>query len=98
MSYIRSLSNPEGLYVWSCDEATHVWFTENGDYNRDMVIPQKTFDHILKRYNKGHTEIKFRGARLREVLDNEGQKIVLSYKGREVHMWLVTWDYIARRR
>lgn len=54
MSYIRCLSNPEGLYVWS--DGKFATLTHNVERphssGRSFSIPHRTFEALLKKWAK----------------------------------------------
>jgi len=109
MSYIRYLSNPEGLYIWG--DGKNVNFTLASE-KEILTMPQKTFDKLIKKYIKSYgDDISYRGASIKEVFVKNNKmnpkpfwKIVgkydgnyqmrLSYKNWHIDMWLVTWEYI----
>lgn len=110
MSYIRCLSNPEGIYIWGDGKQTNITIADTGIHK---YIPQKIFDGLLKKYNKqfGSTPIKYRGAKIDEIFVESGKKQTkiekqlgikdgkyqyrLSYKNWYIDMWQVTWEHIA---
>ena len=111
MPYIRSTSNPEGLYIYSDGESAHVILgcLEIGS------LPEKTFDGLLKKYRKYGKYFNycdFNGAKIEEVwiVSRDNQTVIpgseadatknelrmkLSYGNWYVIMWEVTWDYIT---
>ena len=98
MSYIRCLSNPEGLYIWSDGESVTI---TGKNIPLFYSIQEKIFDGLIKKYNKnkgwlcGESEaIKYKGAKL---FENADFKVVLSYKDWSVSMFFVTWAYIASK-
>ncbi len=108
MSYIRSTSNPEGLYIW-------------GDVSGDAIIaagvdnwrrmPDELFETLLESWVKNWYE----DVTLTMVIDDvkhevsltgsggAGTKLLLEYKNDEGtswkldDIWLVTMHYIASR-
>ena len=100
MSYIRSTSNPEALYIWS--EA-------NGDcvflMGTEIVgkMPREVFDGLIKLYvEEGDIEYThYKDAKVEELIDgtewdgNTRLATRLSYKDWHIDMWAVTWYYIA---
>jgi hypothetical protein len=109
MSYIRGLSNPEGLYIWGDEEKVTV--TKGSETIGYIPIP--IFNGLIRKYIRGYCEdCKYKGAEIKEVLvkndielpDEEFDKdpsvanfkMKLSYDNWSVIMWYVTWYYIAR--
>lgn len=76
MSYIRSSSNPEGLYIW-CDikgsvHLSHIIkspLSSAAVLPHEFTIPRYIFEHILKKYD-GQSEVKFRGLKVEERVVN----------------------------
>ena len=69
MSYIRCLSNPEGLYIWADVDGT-VKVTIAGENSKDeKCLPIAVFDGLIKKYNKnyGETPCEYKGAKVDEV-------------------------------
>lgn len=96
MSYIRCLSNPEGLYVWAdCDGTTYFWIGgEENDDKSCIRIPNHHFVKVCEKWYEGEDPLSYKGVKVYE--DNKDWKIVLSYKGKSIRMWRVTWEYIVR--
>lgn len=109
MSYIRSLSNPEQLYIWG-DENT-VYITK-GPVSIG-TIPTNIFEGLIKKYIRGYQEdCTYKKATIeevtvdkfdKEVISLEGLinpmsefKMKLSYNNWSLIMWDVTWYYIAK--
>lgn len=111
MSYIRSLTNPEELYIWGDGKDVHV---SGKKIKREITIPEKTFEGLLKKFVKGYWEdCQYQEASIKEVFikskskPNKIEKMLklqrghfqmrLSYKKQSVDIWLVTWIYICQR-
>jgi hypothetical protein len=63
MSYIRSTSNPERLYIWGDGKDVHI-VTKNF-YEH---ISQKTFDGFLLKYHKEYGDVvTYKGISIKEV-------------------------------
>lgn len=97
MSYIRSGSNPESLYIHGDKEGT-VHISMGTDHTRK--IPRNVFHGLIRKYHKMFNEdVSFKGASLTErwvKCDGRNEcKTVLAYDDWECIMWGVTWDYIA---
>ena len=121
MSYIRSTSNPDGLYVYGdIDGSVHFhWSIEeplSSGRERPLMVPQDIFDRALKAWTDSFGEnVDVDGFTIAEshVFVDSGQPvpdgyhvlqegaqpsaflIKLAYKGAFVHVWLVTWGYVA---
>ena len=105
MSYIRSTSNPEELYIWG--DENNINITKGSDIIGQ--IPNNIFDGlILKCYKSWQDIIIYKKARIEQVfIENNTKpkilntftqgdfKIKLSYENWELLMWEVTWDYIV---
>lgn len=67
MSYIRCISNPEGLYIWS-DRDGKTYLAKGSDPVK--TIPSKIFKALFKKYKKEKAwkeDFKIGAYRLREV-------------------------------
>jgi hypothetical protein len=100
MSFIRSGSNPEGLYVWG--DGTNINITADETHGKIRTIPQTIFEPLAKKYCRNSGEaITLSGASIQEIwVKNRKRnelKVRLSYKDWSIHMWEVTWEYIIRR-
>ncbi len=95
MSYIRSTSNPDHIYIWR--EVAEVFISEgSGNLKPPWRVPTKEFHALARTYvrgGRGVTPLRRGKLRLTETKDF---KIKLAYGRRAVVMWEVTWDYIAR--
>jgi hypothetical protein len=96
MSYIRSLSNPEKLYIWS--DGVNVHIAEGVKENK--IMPRSIFHGLVRKWLRNRWEdCTFKDASVKEVWLNKGNKselrIELSYDGWKVYMWPVTWVYIT---
>lgn len=111
MSYIRSGSNPEHLYIWG-DGDGNVHFIK-GPYTIG-TMPTKIFNELIYKCSLDNDDdvIEINGAKIQNVwVDSddtlcdgkpkEGLKVPidiktqLSYNGWEIRMWYVTWHYIV---
>ncbi len=93
MSYIRSGSNPEGLYIWG--DGKNVTIIKG---KKTLgTIPTKILDGlILKCYNGKYDEIcAYKGASISDIWDNGELKTKLSYGEWNIIMWDVTWTFIV---
>lgn len=96
MSYIRSGSNPEKLYIWG--DGVNTYIAEGAKENK--VMPRSVFHGLIRKWlRNGWEDCVFKGASVKEVWRKMGNKnelqIELSYNGWKVYMWLVTWVYIT---
>ncbi len=75
MSYIRCLSNPEGLYIWGDGKyANFTLASEPNFLDKIVQIPQKTFDNLLKKYIKNYGDnVNYRGASIKVVWVKTGK-------------------------
>jgi hypothetical protein len=105
MSYIRSLSNPEKLYIWGdMNDTLHISISAY----HEMTMPTSVFNMLIKLYVKDHGSIEnysFNGGKL--VYKHVGPfkdtpmgkigefKWVLTYKKQCLEMWDSTWSLIV---
>jgi len=74
MSYIRCLSNPEGLYIWGEEEnKLAISIIKDGDLYV-QYMPENIFESLIKRWIRAREEwwytyddVKWKGARIQEV-------------------------------
>ena len=107
MSYIRCLSNPEGLYIFGSRKCIEIYGA--GDF-QGKFVPYHVWYGFFQKYKDNYgfwrhdkeTNMDFgsyRGFRCGEVWDDsEGKRrlqVYMSYAGWEIRMWHVTWAYIA---
>lgn len=78
MTYIRIGSNPEGLYIWG--DGKDVWISIAGQ--KEMrTIPRTVFHGLINLYKKnGHEDCDFEDASIKETIENNECRTVLSYK------------------
>jgi hypothetical protein len=97
MSYIRSGSNPEELYIVCSGNGVAV----NAGHKPVWYIPPKAFEGLIKKYYRTSCELpcEHKGTILEEVwVEDNGRsecKVKLSYEEHSVIMWDVTWDSIV---
>lgn len=93
MSYIRSGSNPEKLYVWG--DRKNVYWTGGGlPYDDFMVMSLKDFDSLMReadREGDWYDGISFNNGTLSV---HEEFKTLLLYKRWRLEMYDVTFEYI----
>lgn len=90
MSYIRSTSNPEHLYIWSDgDEVT----IQMGPKILGQ-IPEKIFNGLIKKYHRNYLNLpcKYKGCTINE---SENFGIELTYKDIIFEVCYVTWDALV---
>jgi hypothetical protein len=98
MSYIRCLSNPEGLYIWGSMDGT---VTITGNKFKDFSLPTKTFEGLCRKYcrNPGAADsgrIEYKGASVSNEKVGGHFRIVFRYQDKKVVMWEVTWWAIVK--
>lgn len=79
MSYIRCLSNPEGLYAWSNGQTVHLWHNVKKPLSSgsrpnekfpsyEILVPEKIFHKVCFLWGEDFERpVSFRGARVEEV-------------------------------
>ena len=88
MSYIRSGSNPEGLYIWGDGETAYIVAGTTSIGN----MPSKILNNLIKKYkNNQGEECEYKGASIKEDFN----KMKLSYNDWSFTMYYVTWHYIV---
>ena len=93
MSYIRSTSNPEKLYIWGDEKLVNIY---QGPNNLGRV-PVSIFNGLLDKYRKNYHNhpCEHKGAKIDEILIDGEFKMKFAYENIEVVMWDVTWEYIV---
>lgn len=94
MSYIRSTSNPEGLYVFGGAQGVE-WYERSRHL---FTIPYDVWDLLVREYIE-QDEVNRPDLIVRErVLDGNRLRVVLRWQAHEpVEMWDVTWECIISR-
>lgn len=94
MNYIRSLTNPEGLYVWR-DGRGSVNISEGA--KPILKMPVRSFHGLLRHWHENYTNlnVSYKGASLSCTKDYKWR---LKYKNwrRSIVMWEVTLECIAK--
>lgn len=73
MSYIRSTSNPESLYIWGDDKRVQVChrvpkpLSSAKEMPAAFDIPAKTFDRVLARWVRSEEKVSLQGCSVEEV-------------------------------
>jgi len=111
MSYIRSGSNPEKLYIYGTEDRVYICEGSKPDW----WIPLNIFNGLLRKYHRYFHDCPrdYKGAKVEEIwvdqnnheCDDENYspsldkllecKVKLSYGDNFVYMWDVTWEYIV---
>lgn len=110
MSYIRSTSNPEALYIWGDKEKiAHISMGSSPPW----YMPTSVLNGLIRKFNRQYGNgfdldidevLSYRKASLMLVKHGYDFKVCLAYNGM-VHgkmvewkcfMWVVTWMYIAK--
>jgi len=108
MSYIRSSSNPEGLYIWGGQDSVEISVKGNDVWK----IPYDVFNGLIKKFHRNFHDYpcKYKGAQVEEVwvcdeqadqnditsvIVNSRSKIKFTYMDKYITMWDVTWEYIV---
>lgn len=109
MSYIRTLSNPEGLYIFGGRDGVEIYVSWKGQPETNGFIgtvPQETWDALCRAYtswdydeneslNIDHLWLTWDWV---EDEDGRNYKAMLGYKSDWIlTMWEVTWEYIISR-
>lgn len=91
MSYIRSTSNPEGLYIWADEKEVSVMKGSK----IIGIIPVAIFNGLIRKYYKSLEDCAYKGAEIREIKSGKNFKTCLTYNNWKCVMWEVTWSYIV---
>jgi hypothetical protein len=97
MSYIRCLSNPEGLYIWGNRDGT---VTATGNKFKAFNLPTKTFEGLCRKYaNGGDWDDKtvYKDASVSYEKVGGHFRSVFRYQDKKIVMWEVTWRAIASK-
>ena len=93
MSYIRSTSNPEGLYIFGTEYDVEICVGSEDA----LHIPLEIFDKLIVAFIDGYCEdCEYCGATIKEDWIAGEFKCILAYDNWSVEMWYVTWYYIAQ--
>jgi hypothetical protein len=110
MSYIRSGSNPEKLYIWGDGDKATIAEGSKETWN----IPLDIFNGLIQKYHRRYHDYPchHKGAQVEEVwvydgdlevddekinpiLTHSERKVKLTYEDHYVIMYDVTWEYIV---
>ncbi len=93
MSYIRCLSNPEGLYIWG-DTSGEIAISTKGDIK--WATPED-FHGVFKAYDESWDgeNLTFGELTLRERSDKKFRWSLSSTRGWEIILWQVTVDHVS---
>jgi hypothetical protein len=94
MSYIRCLSNSEGLYVWEDTDGMVHW---NTALEKEHLMPTMVFEGLMTAWDKDgdileNDPLVFKTAKIYE--SNADWKIVIEYDDWQIRLWPVTFHYI----
>ena len=101
MSYIRSTTNPECLYIYGAADG-NVWI-HIGDASkyedRTYLMPQEIWDGLCRKYVKSYEDkVTYKGATIEnDVKVSDGWRTIISYKDWSIAVWPVTWEYVVGR-
>jgi hypothetical protein len=92
MSYIRSLGNPEGLYVIATMDG-QVEFMGEGVSS----LPRGVFDRLMVRWSRNRWDppVEYRGAKMTQSEDFSHWTLTWKDWPKGITAWEVTWAYIA---
>ena len=91
MSYIRSISNPEELYIWSNGDIVTIMMGSKTIGN----IPVSVFNGLIKRWiERCFEDCTYNKASINSD-NNKDCKVELKYKDINISMYYVTWYFIA---
>jgi len=99
MSLIRSISNPEELYIVG-DSLTHYTICMGSEFRKK--VPVDDFDVLMKKWDdddfgdEDNEVVKCNGLKIEFGKFDSDWKIRLSYEDWFIDMWLVTWEYIVK--
>lgn len=107
MSFIRCLSNPDGAYVYHHVNGNVVFTTDycwsniNSPKNKyragmenPFYVPSRYFYGLVKKFIKNyHSDCNYGDFSIKEC--DGHRKYILTYKGRSIKLWQVTWSYIV---
>lgn len=103
MSFIRCLNNPDRAYVYH-SVSGYIYFTlkeRKGSQkyaarmDNPFSVPAKVFYGLVKKFVKNyHQDCEYKGFSIKEC--DKFSKFLLTYNGRSIKLWQVTWEYIVR--
>jgi hypothetical protein len=99
MSYIRCLSNPEGLYIWG-DVHGYCAITCNRSGHKMICIDQRDWDRLLKSWATYPRDLTIGCLHLTETPKYKIRLHGADVNGKKfsITMWEVTWSYIVNNR
>ena len=96
MSFIGSLSNPEGLYIWEQARGIIYWLWSK---QRGVMhtMPSEVFYGLFQRWHGGwYEDCEYEGATIEKITDGPDRfRYLVSYDGWSVTLWHVTLMYVA---
>ena len=99
MSYIRCLSNPEGLYIWEDEDEICICQPGIDDLK---TVPIRTWNKVFRQFDRSGFNrslylgdvVEYDGFRIQEITSEEGEHVFMSYNKWEIKMWSVTFEAI----
>lgn len=78
MSYIRSTSNPESLYIYSDGNTVHIHignaYRDRKKHYKEFCLPERVFDKLIKK-SKGWLDAEWKGAKVEEKYIRKHKKL-----------------------
>lgn len=98
MSYIRPLSNPEGLYIYEiATKGTRMLRIHCDEHGAGITMPLEQFHKLAIAYDKEGLyqtrSLTYKQSTLRETKDYQ---IQFAYKKQSFSMCQVTWEYLVQ--
>lgn len=97
MSYIRCLSNPEGLYIYGSSAGLEICFPAV-DNRKTIICNNSDFEKFVRKWDSEGMPDEFSYKEFSIVEENRGSgefKQYLKIGNEEIEMWHVTWMYIV---
>lgn len=83
MSYIRCLSNPEALYIWSDGKTVSIWHAVKKPHSSgaNFGVPDPIFTRCLKLWREFHEPATYKGMKVEELsVDVRNAEIIPNQK------------------
>jgi hypothetical protein len=94
MSFIRCLSNPEGLYVFGSSRGIEFWTSLNPI--TDIVCDTQDFYEFVRQWFEFcEDEFSYKNLVYKYEKRLDDFKVYLKVDNNEIEMWYVTWMYIV---
>jgi hypothetical protein len=96
MSYIRSLSNPEGLYIYSGEGGLEIVFPASNNRS-SITCDELDFCRFVEKWRKNHDDkFSYKNFTIEERKSGNTFKWYLTIGGyKDIEMWYVTWIHIV---